>query len=286
MLVEINLLPQKEQKRYGSLIMIASLLAVVLLVAAYYSTQIYSAKSRILSVDQQIALTKKMEQKAASKPAAVESTTSASILKTAVDWAENYPIQTIPVMRQLTSLLPERGFIQSFSYNDVGDVSILVQFDSASDAAYFLNALDSSKWFLSASLSSLTTNRVQEPAAQASATSVQSNLPSASASQNAGDGTSAPIANDNSTTMNNSGAQTNSQNQTASSPQGNGTLGATTNSGSNNPASTSTAGKTDVNKDYLPRYSGQFTIVLDKTIIKKAIADTEKSSTTQGVKGS
>jgi hypothetical protein len=80
--------------------------------------------SDIAAADRQISMTQKVADKEARNANTSESSSSASQLKCAVEWANNYPIQTIPVMRHLTSLLPERGFIQSFTYNETGDVTI------------------------------------------------------------------------------------------------------------------------------------------------------------------
>lgn len=59
-------------------------------------------------------------------------------------------------MNHLTSLLPERGFIQSFAYTEAGTVTISVQFDNAREAAYFLENLKDSDWIEDVSLTSLT----------------------------------------------------------------------------------------------------------------------------------
>ncbi|MBT2697897.1 PilN domain-containing protein [Bacillus sp. ISL-40] len=155
MLVEINLLPQKEPKKIGFIITLSCLVVLFVLVGSYYLWQTNSTKSEIASLDRQITMTKKIADKENKSTETVETTSSVSQLKTAIEWANDYPIQTIPVMRHLTSLLPERGFIQSFAYTEAGTISLTVQFDSAREAAYFLDNLNESKWIEEASLSSL-----------------------------------------------------------------------------------------------------------------------------------
>jgi Tfp pilus assembly protein PilN len=180
MLVEINLLPQKERGKKSLVIMLVSLVTVVLLVGGVYFWQIQLVKSDISAVEGQISSTKKLaeiEQKNIGKN---ESQLSITVLKTAVDWANNYPIQTVPVMQHLTGLLPERGFIQSFSYTEAGTVSLSVQFDSAREAAYFLDNLNESDWIDEASLSSLNAQEIEEakdPAANATGTQTENNQP-------------------------------------------------------------------------------------------------------------
>jgi hypothetical protein len=145
MLVEINLLPQKEPKKIGFIITLSCLVGLLVLTGAYYLWQTNSTKSVIASLDRQITMTKKIAEKENKSTETVEATSSVSQLKTAIDWANDYPIQTIPVMRHLTSLLPERGFIQSLAYSEAGTISLSMQFDSAREAAYFLDNLNESK---------------------------------------------------------------------------------------------------------------------------------------------
>lgn len=162
MLVEINLLPQKERGKKSLVIMLVSFIAVLVLVGGIYFWQIQLVKSDIVAVEGQISTTKKLaeiEQKNIGKN---ESQMSITVLKSAVDWANNYPIQTVPVMQHLTGLLPERGFIQSFGYTEAGTVTLSVQFDSTREAAYFLDNLNESKWIDEASLSSLNAQELEE----------------------------------------------------------------------------------------------------------------------------
>ncbi|MFL6556997.1 MAG: PilN domain-containing protein, partial [Bacillus sp. (in: firmicutes)] len=177
MLVEINLLPQKEPKKIGFIITLSSLGAILLLAGAFYLWQTNVAKNEIASLDRQITMTKKIADNANKSTETVAATSSVSQLKSAIEWANEYPIQTIPVMRHLTSLLPERGFIQSFAYTEAGTVSLTVQFDSTREAAYFLDNLNESTWIEESSLISLSVSAAPESTADSSttATSGQTN---------------------------------------------------------------------------------------------------------------
>jgi len=167
MLVEINLLPQKEQRTKGFLVTVSGLIAVLLLISGFYLWQINSTKKVIEATDSQISSIKKVaEKETAILNTTPESTQSVNLLLNAVDWANNYPIQTVPVMQHLTSLLPERGFIQSFGYTETGLVTLMVQFDSSRESAYFLDSLNESKWIEEANLSSLTTTEQNDPSTQ------------------------------------------------------------------------------------------------------------------------
>ncbi|MEH7010529.1 PilN domain-containing protein [Neobacillus niacini] len=161
MLVEINLLPQKEPRKFNIFILIV-LLALTLIVGAFYFWQIQTTKSELANLDRQISMTKEIAVKEENNAEKNESQMSITLLKGAVEWANSYPIKTIPIMQHLTSLLPERGFIQSFDYAEAGTVILTVQFDSAREAAYFLDNLGESEWVGEPTLNSLTIEEKEE----------------------------------------------------------------------------------------------------------------------------
>lgn len=162
MLVEINLLPQKEPRKTSFLIVVAALAVIFLALGTYYFLQIQSTKSDIANMDSQIKMTKDLAAIEEKNAQTSQSAMSVTLLKSAVVWANSYPIQTIPVMQHLTGLLPERGFIQTFGYTEAGIVTISVQFDSARESAYFLENLLESEWIDDANLSSLTAQEQEE----------------------------------------------------------------------------------------------------------------------------
>lgn len=255
MLVEINLLPQKEPKKFN-IIYLTSIVAVLVLIGGIYFWQIQSVKSDLEAVDSQIAVTKKLADKQQQNASQAQVASSAGVLKSAVDWAKNYPIQTVPVMRHLTSLLPERGFIQSFAYTEAGTVTLSVQFDSAREAAYFLDNLKDSKWIADASLNSLTAVESKET----TGTTAQ-NTTTNTSSQSTGTTTTA----DNQNTASSNTANTGNQSTV---PAGQ----ATTTDPATNTANNSGVAANDItaepDKNILPRYLGQFEIKFNKDVIK------------------
>ena len=78
----------------------------------------------------------------------------------AVTWAVNHQKDTYKLLDEITALLPKRGFIQSFSYQETGDVSLTVQFDTTRQAADFLNHLQASKYIKTSELKSVTTSEL------------------------------------------------------------------------------------------------------------------------------
>ncbi|WML45550.1 hypothetical protein [Neobacillus sp. PS3-40] len=236
MLVEINLLPKKEPRRFGFIITIFLLFILVLLVAVFYYYQISTTKTNIETADKQITIVRKIAEAQSEKVNKSKSPDSVKQLKAGIVWANSYRIQTIPVMQHLTSLLPERGFIQSFKYVESGTVTLTVQFDTASEAAYYLNSLNHSKWIDAASLNSL------------NAESENSSL--------------------------NSTSQTNQTNSPADTSQTNTGNSITENDA--NLATSSNGSVSQSSLDYLPRYIGQFAITFNQEKVKKIIKDTNK----------
>jgi Tfp pilus assembly protein PilN len=292
MLVEINLLPQKEPKKVGFIITLSSLLVVFFLIGGFYFWQTQSAKDELASLDRQISITKKIADKEQKNSETAASSSSINQLKSAINWANDYPIQTVPVMQHLTSLLPERGFIQSFGYSESGTVTLTVQFDSAREAAYFLDSLNQSKWIAEASLNSLaaTESKNETNAAGNSAVSNRqgdTTNPTSNANQSTpGSTTTVDSQNHQATgTITNQGTQTNPAAGTTNQDSRNNTSTTTNqNTVNNNTASSPISSPIKQKSNYLPRYTGQFEIKFNKEEMKKIIQKSKKDG--EGVKGS
>lgn len=248
MLIEINLLPQKEPRKFNLIIAII-LVSLIVAISSFYFWQIQSTKNNVKEVDQQIETIKEIAAKEAENAQQDQSLMSVSILKNTVEWAITYPIQTIPVMQHLTALLPKRGFIQSFGYTETGTVTISVQFDNPREAAYFLDSLNKSDWIEKVSLSSLNAQTVVDPSSSATA----SNTTTATESVNNTQPTDTTVSDQNTQTANTAGQTTEPNSNTATTATVTATSSAT------------------VEDKYLPRYIGQYEITFSKDAIKKVL---------------
>lgn len=155
MLVDINLLPQKEAKN-RTLLVLAIILAAILLLGAFFAfwfTHRYD--NQIATLDKQIASTERTIAEEQQKVVIAEAANSLTELENTVQWAKNYPLKMVPVLQKLTSLLPERGFIKKFTYGETGKVVLTVQFEQSREAAYYLSAIQNSKWVSDVKLNSL-----------------------------------------------------------------------------------------------------------------------------------
>ncbi|MGG0716317.1 fimbrial protein [Robertmurraya massiliosenegalensis] len=155
MLVDINLLPQKEAKNKSllTLAIVSSAILLIGVVIAVFLNNSYNSK--LAELEDQISLTEQLVEVEQQKIVAYQSSNSITDLENTVKWAQSYPLKTVPVLKNLTAILPERGFIQSFTYEETGSIRITVQFEMSREAAYFLNSLLESSWVNDAKLNSL-----------------------------------------------------------------------------------------------------------------------------------
>lgn len=162
MLVEINLLPKKEP-RNTPLFVLVGVLVLILIIGSGITVWIgQTYKGKIEAIQKQHTATQELIAVEQEKIANAESLNSLEELKKAVDWAEDYPIKTVPLLRKFTALLPERGFIQTFSYEETGNIVITIQFDTSREASYYLKSMLDSEWIEDASIKLLTANELTE----------------------------------------------------------------------------------------------------------------------------
>ncbi|RDU35048.1 hypothetical protein DRW41_19910 [Neobacillus piezotolerans] len=155
MLIDINLLPKKERKSSGIIFTSLAFAALFLAVGGFLYWQGATLKNEIAVVENRIDTTKKIAALEERKANEVVSADSAFKLSQGIEWAEQYTIPSVPVMKEFTKMLPERGYILTYAYQETGQLALTVQFDSSREAAYFLNRLNKSNWVKDADLSSL-----------------------------------------------------------------------------------------------------------------------------------
>ncbi|WP_142919139.1 PilN domain-containing protein [Peribacillus saganii] len=160
--MDINLLPQKEKKRSTTLFFVFAFLLIVFAAGAYSWFLYKQLAQENIRLEQQLAYTQKLREVQANTKVESAGQTAAKQLETAIQWAEEYPVSTYLILRHFASLLPERGFILTFSYEDSGNAQCSVQFDSSREAAFYLKSLTDSKLIKEAKLNSLVTEGTEE----------------------------------------------------------------------------------------------------------------------------
>ncbi|MFC4409887.1 PilN domain-containing protein [Chungangia koreensis] len=154
MYVDINLLQKK--KTYVEWLFIAGILFVISLsIAVFLFSQFSERKSEENQIESSI------EQELQLQQATIE---SAEVTKSAeeqmaaiVDWAKHQPVPTVFLLDHLSSMMPERGFLLSFSYSSSSTATFSMQFDDNVDAAYYLKMLKDSSYITDVKLSSIGT---------------------------------------------------------------------------------------------------------------------------------
>ncbi|ANU25643.1 fimbrial assembly protein [Planococcus versutus] len=156
MLVDINLLPQKERERPVVLVAVLGVLGVAVLLWAIFFFMAQSQNNQQAATDAEYA-------QVAIQSEAVRAQLEASIglndeqqLQATVVWAEAYQFDTVPLLGDLVSRLPKRGFFDSFSFVKPNLGTLTIQFDTSREAAYYLAQLKASEMLASASLDSVT----------------------------------------------------------------------------------------------------------------------------------
>ena len=166
MLVDINLLGDKERDRPAFVVAAIALILLGLVTALvfYFLGNTYSNKQQVLAaqsaevVSQQAAIQEQMVTTAA--------LSDTQKLQKTVEWAEAYQYDTLPLIRELTSLLPERGFFLSFSFSTPNQVTITTQFDTSRDTAFYLTQLKASDMITDVVLSSVSYQPLAEEAVE------------------------------------------------------------------------------------------------------------------------
>lgn len=164
MLVEINLLPKKEQKSITVYLLVALILLALIGSGVFFYWKGQGYDEKIASTERQIKIVQDLTAKEQQKQTAEESSNSVTELEKTVQWAKDYPLKTVPVVKHLTELLPTRGYMKQFTYTETGEIQLTIQFDTSNEAAYYLKSLSDSKWIAEANLLSLTTNEIEKDA--------------------------------------------------------------------------------------------------------------------------
>jgi type IV pilus assembly protein PilN len=175
-LVDINLLPQNEKRSRRWLYVVIGVLSVGILAVMILLILAGTIGKDVDVLTAELQSTKQLRAEKEQSISDFESSDAWVQLESAVSWAESYPIDTVPVLEHLVELLPERGFLKEFTYAEDGRIQLSIQFDTSSEAAYYLTHLKESKYIQDATLSSLATESISENDSQ-SAVNTETILP-------------------------------------------------------------------------------------------------------------
>ncbi len=142
MLVEINLLPKKEPRNIAFLVIMSVLIAGGIAAGGFLLWKYTNLQSERTQLEISINETKAGRLLKEKEAGTRQSNQGVQQLQSAIEWMEHYPISTVPILNELTSALPKRGFIQGFQYTEEQKAVLIVQFDESSEAAFYLSRLN------------------------------------------------------------------------------------------------------------------------------------------------
>ncbi|MFD1736028.1 PilN domain-containing protein [Bacillus salitolerans] len=162
MLVDINLLPEKQKRNFALYVVLFFVLTASIIGAIIFYLQYQHNTQQVKIIQQQIQDTKMLRTVQEKKLTDYASSSAVAELETAINWTQELPIPTVFLMRHLSALLPERGYMLNFSYTDDGSVNLTVQFDTSREAAYYLKSLKDSEFIDTVNLTSLVTSAADD----------------------------------------------------------------------------------------------------------------------------
>lgn len=162
MLVDINLLYQKEKKKPWALLTVIICLVLVALLLTVSWIYYQSQMQKVDQLNRELTANEELRKVYENSSAKNNQTTPTDQLSKAIHWAQVNRKETYVLLQHLISLLPERGFISDFSFQAVGTVILSVQFDTTRQAADFLHHLQTSSYMKNTELQSIDTNQLEE----------------------------------------------------------------------------------------------------------------------------
>ncbi|MBS4176190.1 PilN domain-containing protein [Lederbergia citrea] len=155
MLVDINLLQVKEKRQRPLLIVLLCIALLFVIFTVLLLINVQKEKKHNLALTneiQEISLQVEEKEKMLDE---LQYGSSAASLESAVTWAKDEQLETVPILEQLIKLLPERGFLKEYTYETQNNIVMTVQFDTSRQAAYYLHELTNADWIIEASLQSI-----------------------------------------------------------------------------------------------------------------------------------
>jgi type IV pilus assembly protein PilN len=161
MLVDINLLPRKEPKNLSIIFMITFVLFSSVTSGVLFYLQYKHVQSNIQTLQTKLEQTKAEHLELEQNLSNYVESDALKELDQIIQWAEKDKIYTVPLLKKLTMLLPERGFITKLEY-DNGNITVDVQFDTTREAAYYLKALTDDEFIENVTLLKIISSTLDE----------------------------------------------------------------------------------------------------------------------------
>lgn len=153
MLVEINLLPKRDERNIAIYVISVIILLLLVFIVIGFSIYLNTKKEEFQTIDKQVVLNQKILEEQHQKLIQYQTSKSVVELERAIEWAKDQPFNMVYILQELTKALPQRGFILEFQMNEDNIIAQKVQFDTKSDAAYYLSSILKYSWVSEAVIS-------------------------------------------------------------------------------------------------------------------------------------
>ncbi|WP_226583389.1 PilN domain-containing protein [Halobacillus litoralis] len=137
--IEINLLEEKEKRNVLPPLILTLFVVLFLITFAFFTIQKSKLAGEAKALENQVEKVKTQQERY--NLSAGSDRTSRDQLKMSLDQLKGTIVPVVPVIRDFVSLLPARGFFESFVLSGRDEVTILVRFDTMQEAAEYTRAL-------------------------------------------------------------------------------------------------------------------------------------------------
>lgn len=155
MIVNINLLPQREKRNIATLIMIVIFFMVIssVILFLYVMKQNEeisksSKQQQLTSISAQLIEHNKSQQSSGTE-------TDIAKLQAELNQLKSTTFSTVFVIDELTKQLPKYGVFDSLNYEKDGSIELQVSFNEKREAIYYFARLQKQEWILQTKISSI-----------------------------------------------------------------------------------------------------------------------------------
>jgi type IV pilus assembly protein PilN len=177
MLVDINLLPQKEKKSFITPILFICLILLFLGTLSWIGMDYYETSVQLEQKEQALKQEKKIVQVQRQLKKQAESAKKTTPLLEKVEFIRSKEIEAVALLQHLVALLPERGYFMKYDYKDRSTIIIEARFDTLAETSQYLHELTNSRYLTEAKIEKMETTNFEEVAAGEDLTEFEGYLP-------------------------------------------------------------------------------------------------------------
>jgi type IV pilus assembly protein PilN len=177
MLVDINLLPQKEKKSFITPILFICLILLFLGTGSWIGMDYYETSVQLEQKEQALKQEKKFVQVQRQLKKQAEAAKKTTPLLEKVEYVRSKEIEAVALLQHLVALLPERGYFMKYDYKGRSTITIEARFDTLAETSQYLHELTNSRYLTEAKIEKMETTNFEEVAAGEDLTEFEGYLP-------------------------------------------------------------------------------------------------------------